>query len=173
MVVHLGVLDQLDVVCLGKVGEPSASAAIPTQIGSRHPAHQTALGRALLAFTNHPGHENSWPLSIQTSIQQARDSGIAHESGSTVAGLNCIAVPIGPLHRAIGALSICGPAVRLKLDHQSAVPLFIAAATIWDSAGLGSGRPSAVKQGVRTLRLMPTAPSGWPLPRPTGYLAQQ
>ncbi|MFB7860319.1 IclR family transcriptional regulator [Rhodococcus qingshengii] len=173
MVVHLGVLDQIDVIYLGKVGEPSTSAAIPTRIGGRHPAHQTALGRALLAFTKHRIPENSWPLPMQTTLRQVRDSGIAHESGSMVAGLNCIAVPIGPIHRAIGALSICGPAARLRLDHRSAVPLFIAAATIWESVGLGNGRSHDLRQGVRTLRSMPTAPSGWSPTRPIRALAQR
>ena len=48
LVVHLAVPDTSDVVYLEKVGDRMASA-IPTRVGGRHPAHCTAVGKAILA----------------------------------------------------------------------------------------------------------------------------
>src|ERR1700739_3098795 len=48
LVVHLAVLDGPDVVYLEKIGEPM-TAAIPTRVGARQPAHCTAVGKAILA----------------------------------------------------------------------------------------------------------------------------
>ncbi len=48
LVVHLAVLDGADVVYLEKIGDRMV-AAIPTRVGGRHPAHCTAVGKAMLA----------------------------------------------------------------------------------------------------------------------------
>src|SRR4051812_19579689 len=51
LVVHLAVLDGSDVVYLEKVGD-QMSATIPTRVGSRQPAHCTAVGKAILAYND-------------------------------------------------------------------------------------------------------------------------
>ena len=48
LVVHLAVLDGTDVVYLDKVGD-RMTAAIPTRVGGRQPAHCAAVGKAILA----------------------------------------------------------------------------------------------------------------------------
>ncbi len=50
LVVHLAVLDGTDVVYLEKIGDRMA-AAIPTRVGGRQPAHCTAVGKAILAYS--------------------------------------------------------------------------------------------------------------------------
>src|ERR1700757_1443346 len=50
LVVHLAVLDGADVGYLEKVGDRMA-AAIPSRVGGRQPAHCTAVGKAMLAYT--------------------------------------------------------------------------------------------------------------------------
>ena len=47
-VVHLAVLDGVDVVYLDKIG-PGFGARLPSRIGGRQPAHCTSVGKALLA----------------------------------------------------------------------------------------------------------------------------
>src|SRR5258708_35535676 len=49
-VVHLAVLDQQDVVYLDKVGGAFADT-LPSRVGGRFPAHCTAVGKALLAYS--------------------------------------------------------------------------------------------------------------------------
>ena len=51
LVVHLAVLDGSDVVYLEKIAG-GLGAAIPTRVGGRQPAHCTAVGKALLAFSD-------------------------------------------------------------------------------------------------------------------------
>src|ERR1700739_2398102 len=53
LVVHLAVLDGSDVVYLEKIGDRMISA-IPTRVGGRQPAHCTAGGEAILAYTEEP-----------------------------------------------------------------------------------------------------------------------
>src|SRR3546814_18045628 len=45
------VLDRLDVVCLDKLSGRSG-IALPTRVGGRTPAHATASGKAILAWTD-------------------------------------------------------------------------------------------------------------------------
>src|SRR5262249_9372738 len=49
LVVHLAVLDGSDVVYLEKIGD-RMTAAIPTRVGGRQPAHCAAVGKAMLAY---------------------------------------------------------------------------------------------------------------------------
>ncbi|MDJ0104959.1 IclR family transcriptional regulator [Rhodococcus erythropolis] len=160
MVIHLGILEQSDVVYLCKIGGPYA-AAVPTRVGGRRPASDTALGRALLAFGDSSTPHDDRPLRLRSEIEKIRDFGLAYESGSAVAGLNCIAAPIGPPNQAVAAVSVCGPRLRLKLDHHSAVPLLIAAAAIWDAVR-EDGRSHQRLWRLRTLRSMPGATGVWP-----------
>src|ERR1700689_1078261 len=51
LVVHLAVLDGADVVYLEKIAG-GLGAAIPTRVGGRQPAHCTAGGKALPAFSD-------------------------------------------------------------------------------------------------------------------------
>ena len=170
MVVHLGILDKTDVVYLSKVGGPYASA-VPTRVGGRRPAHETALGRALLAFGEASSCASSWPRLLQNSIRKIQDTGVAYEPGETVTGLNCIAAPIGPPADAVAAISICGPAGSLRLDHQSAVPVLIAAAAIWEVVSRGT-RTHELARSIRTLHSMPTASGVWTTQRAAGNLAR-
>lgn len=156
MVVHLGVLDHPDVIYLNKIGGPHARQ-IPTRVGGRHPAHHTAIGRALLSFAEQPLSSEQLPLSLRVSIRKIRERGISYDSSSTMPGLNCIAVPIGPHHRAIAALSISGPASKLKLNHDNAVPLLTAAAAIWETVRQGNKQSHEHPRSIRILYSMPTA----------------
>lgn len=51
--VHLSVLDGAEVVCLERIGGSDATA-VPSRVGGRMPAHATAAGKAVLAFSD-PG----------------------------------------------------------------------------------------------------------------------
>lgn len=148
-VVHLGILDGPDVVYLEKIGG-RLGAAVPTRVGERRPAALTALGQALLAFESpHPA-----PQSHRARI---RDTGVAFESGSGLAGFSCLAVPIGPVGRAVAAVSICGPSKALRNDHISAAPVRMAAAAIWRAIDGGALTVTPTLQRRQMLRNLPTA----------------
>jgi DNA-binding IclR family transcriptional regulator len=144
LVVHLAVLDGTDVVYLEKIAG-ALGAAVPTRVGGRQPAHCTAVGKALLAFSNSATLEDcdvdllarKTPYSISTRRQLAdelaaiRVRGFAAERAESIGGFGCVAAPIGDADAPIAAVSVCGPLDRMTLDHRMAGPVRTTAMGIW------------------------------------------
>ncbi|WP_280436330.1 IclR family transcriptional regulator [Nocardia carnea] len=147
LVVHLAVLDGDDVVYLDKTGGRFAGL-VPTRVGGRLPARQTALGKALLAF-------NGGDMPADARI---RDLGYATERNGILSGFGCIAAPIGPAGEATTAVSICGPLTRMTFDSRMISPVQLTAHAIWRSVSAGV-RVTPTLQRRNILRSLPTAPS--------------
>ena len=147
MVVHLAVLDGNDVVYLDKIGGRLV-AHVPTRVGGRLRASQTALGKALLAFNGGTGPEDT----------RIRDLGYAVERNASVHGFGCIAAPIGPIGEATTAVSICGPLTKMVFDSRMISPVQLTAHAIWRSVSVGV-RVMPTLQRRNILRALPTAPS--------------
>lgn len=150
-VVHLGILDGPDVVYMEKIGGRLA-AAVPTRVGGRRRAETTAIGQALLAFGSPKSSGYALP-----HLARIRESGVAFESGNGLPGFSCLAAPIGPIGRAVAAVSICAPSKALRLDHVSAAPVRMAAAAIWRGIDGGPLSVTPTLQRRHLLRNMPTA----------------
>ncbi|WP_084464814.1 IclR family transcriptional regulator [Microtetraspora fusca] len=121
--VHLGVLDQGEVLYLSKIFG-HRRIPTPTRVGGRMPAYATGLGKALLAYAD-PGAVGSIltgrlrPLTpstvasekaLQAALAQARDSGIAWDRQECIPGLVCAAAPVTDgAGRAVAAISVSGP----------------------------------------------------------------
>ncbi|MCR8691643.1 IclR family transcriptional regulator [Rhodococcus pyridinivorans] len=133
-VVHLGVLDGHDVLYLDKVGGRLATE-LPTRVGSRYPARNSAIGKALLAYTPHSTDDLA---DLTPELRKVRETGVAYEVTRISGGIGIIAVPIGPVGDVVAALSICGPTSHLKFDHRHAAPVRMAANAIHRSL---TGRP--------------------------------
>lgn len=143
--VHLGILDGRDVVYVDKL-ECSHSIRLTSMVGGRNPAHCTAVGKALLAFTYPSDREiRDWvrrhePLERRTSktittetalvreMARIRRDGYARDLGESEPGVHCVAVPVflgHPIPR--GAVSVSAPRDRLPPDRISdVVPLLSA-----------------------------------------------
>jgi DNA-binding IclR family transcriptional regulator len=132
--VHLAVLGESQVVYLMKLRAPACRTA-PTRIGARMPAHSTALGKALLAYSSSRKLANllSMPLRPYTvktiviprmlveHLKGVRREGIAWDREETQYGLVCVAAPIlDPTGRAIAAVSVAGDPRRVD-SHAAAV----------------------------------------------------
>ncbi|MEV0107025.1 IclR family transcriptional regulator [Nocardia sp. NPDC050799] len=117
---HLGVLDGRDVVYLDKTGGRQ-SAAVPTRVGGRLPAHSTALGKALLASLDPGVVETSLreqlprltPRTIGDRLELHRElvrirgrQGIAVDNEEAVTGIGCVAVPVRRRGITVAALSL-------------------------------------------------------------------
>jgi len=129
--VHMAVLDGAEVVYLDKV-ECAHPLKLSSVVGGRNPAHATAVGKALLAWTYPndatlgPWLERHAPLAARTPNTHVEAAGLAaelarvHELGYAVEleeselGVCCVAAPIF-LGRATpaAALSVAGPKQRL------------------------------------------------------------
>lgn len=154
-VVHLAVLDGVDVVYLDKIG-PGFGAQLPSRIGGRQPAHCTSVGKALLAnlapserecflATDLQGSTQrspAVPSRLRTELARIRERGIAVDRQESVVGIACIGVPVGNPGNVVAGLSVCGPAAHMKPEHMLATPLRIAARDITRALGAAeSGTP--------------------------------
>jgi IclR family transcriptional regulator, acetate operon repressor len=129
--VHLAVLSGRDVVYLDKITRP-AGTLLPSRIGGRFPATCTALGKAILAFSERAvvrdvlGHplSRATPYSVAVRRQlleqlgQTRSSGFAVEREEACHGMICIAAPILKDGKAIAAVSLCVPSLGVTRSGQ-------------------------------------------------------
>jgi DNA-binding IclR family transcriptional regulator len=166
LVAHLAVLDGSDVVYLEKVGDRMA-AAIPTRVGGRQPAHCTAVGKAILAYSDEDAEVNlqirKTKYSISTSSQLAvelakvRAHGVAFEREESLLGFGCVAAPIGGPGEAVAAVSVCGPMNRMMFDQRLTAPVRMTAMGIWRNV---EGGPQRVAPTLQPLRpLLPRRPA--------------
>ncbi|OBI42862.1 IclR family transcriptional regulator [Mycobacterium colombiense] len=167
LVVHLAVLDGPDVVYLDKVGD-SSPAPIPTRVGSRQPAHCTAVGKAMLAYRDEDApvdlRVRKTKYSIATGSQLAvelsrvRAHGVAFEREESLLGFGCVAAPIGgpgEAQEVIAAVSVCGPMNRMMFDQRLIAPVRMTAMGIWRHAEGGTQRVAPTLQPLRPLRPAP------------------
>ena len=170
LVVHLAVLDGVDVVYLEKIAG-GFGAAVPSRVGGRLPAHCTAVGKALLAFSE-PSRLDDFDADLLTrktkysistrrqltdELKAIRARGFAHERAESVAGFGCVAAPIGDVaSEPIAAVSVCGPLDRMAFDHRLAGPVRTTALNIWRNFDDGDAiRVQPILQQPRPLHPTP------------------
>lgn len=158
LAVHLAALDAPDVVYLEKIGDP----AIPTRVGVREPAHCTAVGKAMLAFTDHDAAvdlgvrrtrysiSNSSQLAVE--LAKVRAHGVAFEREESMPGFGCVAAAIGSPGEAVAAVSVCGPMNRMMFDQRLIAPVRMTAMAIWRNIEDGPQRVAPTLQPLRPLR---------------------
>ena len=149
--VHLGVLDEWDVVYIEKI-ESSQPLQMFSRIGRRAPLHATALGKALLAFQPDEMVERflrrrlksytpatlTDPDGLRRDLERLRARGWALDTEEFALGLKCIAAPLRDHTRAVVAsLGIAGPAVRLGADRVPRLAALVREAAGEASVALG------------------------------------
>jgi DNA-binding IclR family transcriptional regulator len=159
-VVHLGVLDRGEVLCLSKV--VADEFEIPTHEGGRLPAHCTGLGKALLAFAEDEEVEHAVARGLErltentivdeerlyAELEAVRRRGFALDREEAGLGHACVAAPIRGSGRAIAAVS-----ATLTVGHLDAGSRAVetavrsAAASIWNDMFSGN-----VSRGPRSMR---------------------
>lgn len=121
----MGILDGRHILYLAKV-DSDEPLRIVAQVGSRIPAHCTALGKAILSNYRSEEIKALYPdgLTALTSnsitdfsllekqLEVVRKTNIAFENGESNEYSNCLAVPLSKDGRVIAAISICIPAYR-------------------------------------------------------------
>jgi DNA-binding IclR family transcriptional regulator len=158
-VVHLAVLDQQDVVYLDKVANVSADRAfadrafagtLPSRVGGRLPAHCTAVGKALLAYSPQATVSEylatglrrrteaslATPAALEAVIVSIRNSGYATDRDEAVPGVACVAAPIRNFDEVVAAVSVCGP--RDQMRAKDLPPL-----VMWAAAEISRSLPRA------------------------------
>ncbi|MGK2868546.1 MAG: IclR family transcriptional regulator [Mycobacterium sp.] len=173
LVVHLAVLEGSDVVYMEKVGN-RMTAAIPTRVGGRQPAHCSAVGKAMLAFNDQPDSQSldtgpltrrtkysiSTPGQLRNELLKVQSHGIAFDREESLPGFGCVAAPIGDPGEAVAAVSVCGPMNQLMFDQRLVAPVRMAALGIWRAVEGGPLRVAPTLQQMRPLRGGPASHTG-------------
>lgn len=136
--VHLGVMDQMEVVYLEKLHGHHAIGLMTSRVGGRAPAYCTGLGKAILAHTDpeqvmeyyrrngmHRFTERTIidVVDLMQHLEAVRRQGYALDRGEHEREVRCVAAPIFDLSgRPVAAISVSGPAARLEpIDEQQDV----------------------------------------------------
>lgn len=146
--VYLGVLDGADVLYTQRVGVHASSV----RVGGRRPAWESPIGLCLLAGA--PDIVDECAPADRAMLQRTREDGVSYVNAGRNRGIGAVITEAG---EAVAAISVCAPADRLYLDHRSAAPVRMAAATIIrDMVDHGvASRPVLARR--HPLRTMPTA----------------
>jgi DNA-binding IclR family transcriptional regulator len=139
--VHLGVLDNHDVLHIEKVDSPE-TVGVSSRVGTRAAPHVTGLGKALLAsgpdeeleiYIEHAQKHSSPsmpfdPQAFRADIALARRRGYSIDDGESSPGVRCLAMAIcGVGGNPLFALSLTGPSGRFTLERlESCVPEMLA-----------------------------------------------
>src|ERR1700759_4096725 len=154
------ILDHTEVVYLERI--LVGPIRLPTRRGGRKPAYCTALGKALAAYDEDAIHELisapmprktaktiTEPVALSAELKRVREAGVAYDRGEAYEELVCVAAPIRSSGHAIGAVSVTGPADRMR-GSGAAEAVRGTAATIWHAnlSLRGSRRQPSVTRGL-------------------------
>ncbi|MET9634121.1 IclR family transcriptional regulator [Lentzea sp. NPDC006480] len=124
--VHLAVLDGADAHCVEKIYGHRRSP-LRSRVGGVLPAHSTALGKVLLAYSGlnaqrlvltgplrrYTANTVTEPMRLAAELRGTRRAGFAHDLAETHPGVACVAAPVlDETGRAVAALSVSGPVDR-------------------------------------------------------------
>lgn len=129
---HIGILRGGEVMSI--VNVPSSQALhAPSEVGTRHHAHCSALGKAILAFR--PAEDLEWFLKeaplpgftrntittkpmLVKEIETVRQSGYAVDDEERENGLRCLGAPVRDSSgEVVAAVAIAGPVFRITRDR--------------------------------------------------------
>jgi IclR family pca regulon transcriptional regulator len=149
---HLGLLDRLEVVYVLRI-QTRLAIASNVNVGSRFPAHATAMGKVLLAFqpslvlesllnnglTAFTTNTITDPLRFKAELQQIQLQGIAFSNEEYELGIRSIAAPVRDFSgNAVAAINISAPAAVLpQTGADSEVAQMVRQAGLDISAWLG------------------------------------
>ena len=134
--VSLAILDEFEVVYIA-IEHAQREVGIQGEIGGRHPAHATGLGKVLLADLDEARlgrlleNRELKPLThrtittaeaLRTRLEQVRREGVALDDEERGIGIRCVAAPIRDRSsRVVAGLSLAGPIFHMTDDK---IPLY-------------------------------------------------
>jgi DNA-binding IclR family transcriptional regulator len=127
--IHLAVLDEMEIVYLGKLAGLHAIGMMSSRIGGRAPAFCTGVGKILLAYQDQDEVREYYrthapfPFTSATIVDldllmneliDIQQQGFAFDRGEHENEVRCVATPIFNLNGQIeAAISISGPSIRM------------------------------------------------------------
>lgn len=139
---NLGVLRDGEVMYLEMLESPH-SFRMAARLGSRSPVHSSALGKAMTAYLADEeivqivrgrglpaltSKTITSPAAWKRELARTRARGYSEDNGETEPDASCIAAPVfGADGRVVGAISLSGPASRVRALKPRAVPALVEA----------------------------------------------
>jgi IclR family acetate operon transcriptional repressor len=128
--VFMGIQNQFELVYIDHVDSLDHVLRMTPQIGRRQPLHSTSLGKVLLS-NMHPVQLNEYllekeltsltentitdPRQLIEELDRVKTQGYALDLEETEIGICCVAAPVwGDDHQIVAAISVSGPATRMK-----------------------------------------------------------
>lgn len=170
----LHLLSDGDLVCVDLVESP-LPVSVRAKIGVSLPLHETAAGRAMLAFGNAAdllschgrstrAETGTAPVSLPlpNGLQQIREQGYAISYGEFMPDVCAVAVPVRD-HRSrlLGAIGVAGPCCRISFErlHCEIASLVVKGALdLSASLGYCENKAAVVQSGAKTSLQRPTIP---------------
>lgn len=135
LVVHMGILEQSEILLVEKLGPPALLRSDPTWVGRRLDSHCTGMGKALIAYLSDDkfdqlfrGHllprynENTITSAakLREHLAQIRTLGYAFEDEEGEIGFRCIGAPIFDRNgKVVAAISVAGTTAQIATDRIS------------------------------------------------------
>jgi len=158
---NLGVLRDGEVMYLEMLESPH-SFRMAARLGSRSPVNSSALGKAMTAYLADEeivqimrgrglpaltSKTITSPAAWKRELARTRARGYSEDNGETEPDASCIAAPVfGADGRVVGAISLSGPASRVRALKPRAVPALVEACGAISRA-LGHTAPAMPKRG--------------------------
>ena len=149
--VHLGVLDEWEVVYIDKI-ESDQPLQMYSRVGRRAPLHCTALGKSLAAWEPEDWIERflrrrmraytpatlTEPGDLRRELTKIRANRYALDGEEFALGLKCVAAPLfDHSRRVVASIGIAGPAVRMSSDRLPRLSALVRETATGASRALG------------------------------------
>jgi DNA-binding IclR family transcriptional regulator len=148
------------------IADQAFADSLPSRVGGRLPAHCTAVGKALLAYSppatvseylttglrRRTGSTLATPAALQAALASIRDSGYATDQDEAVPGVACVAAPIRNFDEVVAAVSVCGP--RGQMRAKDLRPLVMRTAAEISRSLMTVAAPLALSGPVREAALV-------------------
>lgn len=152
LTVHMGILDQGEVVLVNKI-DPPGLFRLATWIGKRMEIHCTGVGKALIAYlppeqleellSQHalPRHNDCTIANarkLKEQLKVVRTLGYAFDDEEDEVGLRCIGAPVFDHDgRAVAAVSVAGTTAQITRENRSRLAERLKSAVLEISRNLG------------------------------------
>lgn len=139
---NLGVVRDGEVLYLEMLESPH-SFRMAARLGSRSPVHSSALGKAVAAYVSEEDVDQvirthglpaltsktiTSPAAWKRELARTRARGYSEDNGETEPEASCIAAPLfGADGQVVGAISLSGPASRIRALKPRALPALVEA----------------------------------------------
>jgi DNA-binding IclR family transcriptional regulator len=150
--VSLAIADGAEVVYTD-IARGQAEIGVQSRIGARQPAHCSAVGKVLLAWTSEAYREEhlyrrslvkltihsiSERGDLEMELKRIRAQGFAYDEEERSEGIRCVGAPIRDYTGAVvAALSVSGAAFRMQNEHMDRAREGVLAAADGTSAKMG------------------------------------